>query len=108
MNATTHQQTDRQRTLADRLPTRRLGADGPETGAVGLGVMGMSWAYATPATAAAREAEHVSTIHAALDAGINLLDTADLYGPFANEDLLGRAVRLPRPNTVDRRGAGDR
>jgi aryl-alcohol dehydrogenase-like predicted oxidoreductase len=73
----------------ERLPTRRLGLDGPEVGAVGLGCMGMSWAYG----AAERDDEQsVQVIRQALDLGVTLIDTADVYGPFLNEELVGRAL----------------
>lgn len=75
------------------MPRRRLGSHGPEVGAVGLGAMGMSWAYNDVAERADRESEHVRLIAGALDLGTTLLDTADLYGPFTNESLLGRALR---------------
>jgi aryl-alcohol dehydrogenase-like predicted oxidoreductase len=67
---------------------RRLGATGPEVSALGLGCMGMSGMYGP-----ADRAESVATIHAALDAGINLLDTGDFYGMGHNELLIGEAVR---------------
>ena len=67
---------------------RRLGATGPEVSAVGLGCMGMSGMYGP-----ADRAESIATIHAALDAGINLLDTGDFYGMGHNELLIGEAVR---------------
>jgi aryl-alcohol dehydrogenase-like predicted oxidoreductase len=70
-------------------PARRpLGATGPETSAVGLGLMGMSGAYGR-----ADDAESLATIHAAVDAGITLLDSGDFYGMGHNELLLGRALR---------------
>ncbi|UUU19216.1 aldo/keto reductase [Streptomyces sp. DSM 40750] len=70
--------------------TTTLGPDGPEVGVVGLGCMGMSFGYdqATPRD----EAEMVSVIHQALDLGMTLLDTSDVYGPLTNEQLLGRAL----------------
>ncbi|MFZ0613869.1 MAG: aldo/keto reductase [Desulfobacterales bacterium] len=71
---------------------RQLGKQGLVVSAIGLGCMGMSEFYGT-----ADEKECVATIHQALDAGVSLLDTADIYGPFKNEELVGRAVR-------DRRG----
>ena len=71
---------------------RRLGRDGPEVSAIGLGCMGMSEFYG-----AGDEAESVSTIHHALDRGVDFLDTADMYGVGRNEELVGRAIR-------DRRG----
>jgi aryl-alcohol dehydrogenase-like predicted oxidoreductase len=68
--------------------TVKLGASGPDVSRVGLGCMGMSGMYG-----AADEAESIATIHAALDAGINLLDTGDFYGMGHNEMLIGRALQ---------------
>ncbi len=73
---------------------RRLGA-GPEVSAIGLGCMGMSEFYGEP-----DEDESVATIHRALDIGVNLLDTADMYGPFTNERLVGRAIADRRDEVV--------
>ena len=71
------------------LPTIRLGSRGPQgVSAVGLGAMGMSHMYG-----AADEGQSISTIHAALDAGINLIDTGDFYGSGHNEMLIGRALK---------------
>jgi aryl-alcohol dehydrogenase-like predicted oxidoreductase len=67
---------------------RRLGSDGPEVSALGLGCMGMSGMYGP-----ADRAESIATIHAALDAGIDLLDTGDFYGMGHNELLIGEATR---------------
>src|SRR5215210_4843196 len=67
---------------------RRLGPDGPEVSAIGLGCMGMSEFYGP-----SDEAESIATIHHALDRGLNFLDTADMYGPFRNEELVGSAIR---------------
>jgi aryl-alcohol dehydrogenase-like predicted oxidoreductase len=69
------------------MDTPQLGQDGPFVSRVGLGCMGMSGMYGT-----ADDAESTATIHAALDAGINLLDTGDFYGSGHNEMLIGRAV----------------
>ncbi|MFF8384716.1 aldo/keto reductase [Streptomyces kanasensis] len=69
---------------------RTLGATGLEVGAVGLGCMPMSWAYSASQQRGDRS---LGAVHAALDAGVTLLDTADMYGPFTNELLLGRALR---------------
>lgn len=66
---------------------RRLGSNGPTVSALGLGCMGMSDLYGP-----ADETESVATIHAAIDAGINVLDTADFYGSGHNEMLIGRAI----------------
>ncbi|MER7044253.1 MULTISPECIES: aldo/keto reductase [Streptomyces] len=72
---------------------RTLGAAALEVGAVGLGCMPMNWAY----TASQRRGDRsVRTVHAALDAGSTLLDTADMYGPFTNELLIGRALKQRR------------
>ncbi|MGW1142960.1 aldo/keto reductase, partial [Streptomyces zhihengii] len=69
---------------------RTIGAAALGVGAVGLGCMPMSWAY----TGSQQRGERsLRAVHAALDAGSTLLDTADMYGPFTNELLLGRALR---------------
>src|SRR4051812_21867666 len=72
-------------TLSDK---RRIGSHGLEAAPLGLGCMGMSEFYGT-----ADEGEAVRTIHRSLELGATLLDTADMYGPFTNERLVGRAVR---------------
>jgi aryl-alcohol dehydrogenase-like predicted oxidoreductase len=70
------------------LPQRTLGTDSPLTvSALGLGCMGMSEFYGTP-----DEPAGVATIHRALDLGVTFLDTADMYGPFTNEQLVGKAI----------------
>ncbi|MFC7754198.1 aldo/keto reductase [Tsukamurella soli] len=68
--------------------TKKLGSTGPRVGAIGLGAMGMSGAYGR-----SDDAEAVRTVHAALDAGVTLIDTGDFYGFGHNELLLGRALR---------------
>ncbi|MGY0486667.1 aldo/keto reductase [Streptomyces sp. WG-D5] len=70
------------------LPTRTLGTTGPRTAALGLGCMGMSALYGE-----ADRAESIATIHAALDAGVTLLDTGDFYAMGHNEMLIGEALR---------------
>ena len=67
---------------------RRLGRNGPEVSALGLGCMGMSDFYGSHDDAAS-----AALIKSALDRGVNFLDTADMYGPFTNEQLVGRAIR---------------
>src|ERR1700712_329284 len=67
---------------------RTLGTTGPEVSALGLGCMGMSGMYGP-----AERSESIATIHAALDAGITLLDTGDFYGMGHNEMLIGEALK---------------
>src|SRR5580700_671471 len=66
-----------------------------EVGAIGLGCMGMSEFYGPR-----DEAESIATLHRALELGVTLLDTADMYGPFKNEGLVGRAIRDRRQGVV--------
>ena len=73
------------------MKTRTLGHSNLTISALGLGCMGMSEFYKS-----GTEAESVATIHHALDRGLNFLDTADMYGPFKNEELVGRAIRERR------------
>jgi aryl-alcohol dehydrogenase-like predicted oxidoreductase len=77
------------------LTTRQLGSSGPIVSSEGLGCMGMSEFYGP-----GDETESVATIHRALDLGITLLDTADMYGPFLNEELVGRAIGGRRDEVV--------
>ncbi|HEX3235454.1 MAG TPA: aldo/keto reductase [Gemmatimonadales bacterium] len=79
---------------------RGLGSQGLTVSALGLGCMGMSEFYVDPTEAARSDAESIATIHRALELGIDLLDTADMYGPFTNERLVGRAVRGRRDGVV--------
>src|SRR3954462_14000470 len=60
-----------------------------DIGRIGLGCMGMTWAYGAEDR---DEAESIATIHRALELGVRLLDTADMYGPYTNEELVGRAL----------------
>jgi aryl-alcohol dehydrogenase-like predicted oxidoreductase len=74
---------------------RKLGKQGLEVSALGLGCMGMSWVYGTR-----DDAESTATLQAAFDAGVNFFDTAEVYGPFENERLLGRAFHDRRERVV--------
>src|SRR5215218_7646122 len=77
------------------MDTRKLGSQGLEVSEQGLGCMGMSEFYGTT-----DEAEAIATIHRALELGVNFLDTADMYGPFTNERLVGRAIAGRRDEVV--------
>ncbi|HEX4035561.1 MAG TPA: aldo/keto reductase [Solirubrobacteraceae bacterium] len=77
------------------MQTRRLGNDGLEVTALGLGCMGMSEFYGP-----ADDEQSVAVIHRALDLGVTFLDTADMYGPFVNEELVGRAIAGRRDEVV--------
>jgi aryl-alcohol dehydrogenase-like predicted oxidoreductase len=75
--------------------TRKLGNGGLEVSAEGLGCMGMSEFYGQ-----GDEAESIATIHRALELGVNFLDTSDMYGPYRNEELVGRAIAGRRDEVV--------
>ncbi len=74
---------------------RKLGGQGLEVSAMGLGCMGMSEFYGP-----GDDVESVAVIHRALELGVNFLDTADMYGPFKNEELVGRAIAGRRERVV--------
>ena len=74
---------------------RKLGRQGLEVSAIGLGCMGMSEFYGPT-----DEAESIATIHGAIEMGITLLDTADIYGPYKNEILVGQAIKDRRDRVV--------
>ena len=77
------------------LTTRTLGTQGLTVSALGLGCMGMSQSYGTP-----NDEESVATIHRALELGVTLFDTAEVYGPYTNETLLGRALAGRRDRAI--------
>jgi aryl-alcohol dehydrogenase-like predicted oxidoreductase len=74
---------------------RKLGTQGLTVSAMGLGCMGMTFAYGK-----GDEREGIATIHRALELGVNFLDTAEIYGPYTNEQLVGRAIRGRREGVV--------
>lgn len=77
------------------LRQRKLGSQGLEVGAIGLGCMGMSQSYGP-----ADDTESVATLHRALELGCNFFDTAEGYGPYANEELIGRAFKGRRDKVI--------
>jgi aryl-alcohol dehydrogenase-like predicted oxidoreductase len=77
------------------LPKRRLGKQGLEVTALGLGCLGMSQSYGP-----ADEQESIATLHRALDLGVTFFDTAEAYGPYKNEELLGRVLKERRNSVV--------
>jgi aryl-alcohol dehydrogenase-like predicted oxidoreductase len=69
------------------LGKRKLGTQGLEVSSLGLGCMGMSWAYGEPS-----DPESLATLHRAIELGVDFFDTAEVYGPYTNEELLGRGL----------------
>ena len=77
-------------------PRRKLGSQGLEVSALGLGCMGMSDFY----KGGGGEGESIAVIHRAMDLGVDFLDTADMYGPFTNEELVGKAIKGRRKDVM--------
>jgi aryl-alcohol dehydrogenase-like predicted oxidoreductase len=80
----------------ERIETRRLWQGGPQVGVIGLGCMGMTWAYGTGTDSE----DPGQVIGRALDLGVDFLDTADVYGPFTNEEAVGKAIAGRRDEVV--------
>ena len=80
------------------MQTRTLGSSGLEVSAIGLGCMGMSSGYGP----AGDHEEMISLIRAAVDRGVTFFDTAEVYGPFVNEELVGEALAPVRESGGDR------
>jgi aryl-alcohol dehydrogenase-like predicted oxidoreductase len=78
------------------MQTRKLGTDGLEVSALGFGCMGMSWSYGPPKD----KKEMTSLLHAAVDRGVTFFDTAEVYGPLLNEELVGEALAPFRGRVV--------
>lgn len=78
------------------LQKRKLGNSGLEVSALGLGCMGMNWSYGEPKD----KGEMIKLIHAAVEQGVTFFDTAEVYGPFTNEELVGKALALFRNEVV--------
>jgi aryl-alcohol dehydrogenase-like predicted oxidoreductase len=78
---------------------RTLGLSKLRVGAIGYGAMGLTWAYGEPIRAE-QEADAVALIHRAIDLGVTLFDTAEVYGPFTNEALVGKALKGKRDQVV--------
>jgi aryl-alcohol dehydrogenase-like predicted oxidoreductase len=81
--------------MSNEMPRRQLGRSGVSVSAIGLGCMGMSDFYG-----AADQEKSIETMHRAIDLGVDFFDTADIYGPFTNEALVGRAIRDRRARVV--------
>jgi aryl-alcohol dehydrogenase-like predicted oxidoreductase len=81
--------------MSNEMPRRQLGRSGVSVSAIGLGCMGMSDFYG-----AADETRSIETMHRAIDLGVDFFDTADIYGPFTNEEMVGRAIRDRRDRVV--------
>ncbi|HVO98597.1 MAG TPA: aldo/keto reductase [Bryobacteraceae bacterium] len=77
------------------METRKIGSQGLAVGALGLGCMSMTHGYG-----GGDETESIATIHRALDRGVTMLDTAEIYGPYTNEELVGKAIRGRREGVV--------
>ena len=80
------------------MQTRKLGMGNLEVSAIGLGCMGMSWSYGPPKD----KQEMVALLHAAVERGVTFFDTAEVYGPLVNEELVGEALAPFRGESLHR------
>ena len=78
------------------MKTRQLGRDGPTVSAIGLGCMGISFGYAGKLS----KEDGVALIRAAVERGVTFFDTAEVYGPFENEEVVGEALRAVRDRVM--------
>src|SRR3954471_11261294 len=78
------------------IPTRKLGSDGPEVSAIGLGCMGMSWSYFPIPD----RTEMIALLRGAVERGVTFFDTAEVYGPRTNEELVAEALAPFRGRVV--------
>jgi predicted oxidoreductase len=85
------------------MKTRKLGTSGLRVSALGLGCMGMSYAYGSSDRAA-----NLAVLHAAVDAGVTFFDTAEIYGPYTNEALLAEVLAPVRKKSLSRRSSAMR
>src|SRR5947209_9121673 len=79
-----------------KMQKRKLGKSGLEVSAIGLGCMGMSFGYGPPKD----KQEMISLLHSAVERGVTFFDTAEMYGPFTNEELVGEALAPMRRQAV--------
>src|SRR6476661_1705048 len=102
VSCTVRRHTNQSTTSEEPMATRRLGRQGLEVSELGLGCMGMSDFYTASDTSDGvhNEKESIATIHRAIELGITFLDTADMYGPFRNEELVGKAIAGKRDQVV--------
>src|SRR2546421_13116142 len=82
----------------EKMQKRKLGNSNLEVSAIGLGCMGMSFAYGAPEERDGLES--IATIHRAIELGVTFFDTAEVYGPYTNEELLARALEGKRDRVI--------
>src|SRR5207302_1835134 len=92
------QRSLREAIKGDTVQKRKLGNGNLEVSAIGLGCMGMSFAYGAPEERDGLES--IATIHRAIELGVTFFDTAEVYGPYTNEELLARALKGRRDRVI--------